>query len=125
KAAPKTVWISHEAGDVLKLVRAKVNDDVVMAFIENSRTGFNLSADEIVQLHNEGVSDRMIQAMLARRKAAPQPTISAPQQEVAVAPPTVVQQPTTVVTQPTTTYVQSEPTYVYQDPYYYSSYYPY
>src|SRR5829696_1172173 len=64
--AAKTVSISHDAGQVLKLVRAKVNDDVVMAFIENSSSGFALTAEEIVQLHNEGVSDKMIQAMLAR-----------------------------------------------------------
>src|SRR5437764_13643359 len=58
--APKpanSVWMSREAAEVLKLVRANVTDEVVMAYIQNSRSGFNLSADEIVQLHNEGVSD--------------------------------------------------------------------
>jgi hypothetical protein len=135
KPAPKTIWISHEAGEVLKLVRANVTEDVVMAFIENSRTGFNLSADEIVQLHNEGVSDKMIQAMLARRKT-PQPAIAVTQEAPQPAPQPqqqiVVQQPA----QPQVTYVPSQPvyvtapatTYVYREPYYtyYDSYsYPY
>lgn len=135
KPAPKTVWMSHEAAEVLKLVRANVTEDVVMAFIENSRTGFNLSADEIVQLHNDGVSDKMIQAMLARKKAAP-PVVAvaqeAPQPQAQPTPQQqiVVQQPA----QPTVTYVPSEPvyvtapttTYVYREPYYsYYDSYPY
>jgi hypothetical protein len=137
--APKTVSISYEAGQVLKLVRAKVNDDVVMAFIENSSSGFALTAEEIVQLHNEGISDKMIQAMLARKKqnAQPQAVVSVVQQaapqEAAPQQPTVVQQPATVVAQPAVTYVQSQPvyvpaptTYVYAAPYYsYYDPYPY
>jgi hypothetical protein len=103
-----------------------------MAFIENSRTGFSLTADEIVQLHNEGVTDKMIQAMLARKKVAPpQPNIAVapePVQQPAPQQQTIVQQPAQVVTQPSVTYVQSEPvyvgspTYVYRYPYYYDSY---
>src|ERR1041385_248094 len=99
KPAPKTVWISHEAGEVLKLVRANVAEDVVMTFIETSRTGFNLSADEIVQLHNEGVSDKMIQAMLARRKA-PQPAIAVAQESPQPQPQQQVPQQQIVVQQP-------------------------
>jgi hypothetical protein len=116
-----------------------VNEDVVMAFIENSSSGFALTAEEIVQLHNEGVSDKMIQAMLARKKAQPPAVVSVVQQATAqeAAPQqqtqTVVQQPATVVAQPTVTYVQSQPvyvpaptTYVYAAPYYsYYDRYPY
>jgi hypothetical protein len=142
RPAPKTVWMSHEATEVLKLVRAHVTEDVVMAFIENSRAGFSLTADEIVQLHNEGVSDKMIQAMLARRKAppatvsvaqeAPQPQPMPPQQVIVQQPaqPSVTYVPSepVYVTAPTTTYVYPEPYYSYYDPYPfyggYSGWYP-
>lgn len=131
--------MSHEAGEVLKLVRANVAENVVMAFIESSRTGFNLTADEIVQLHNEGVSDTMIQAMLARKRQTPQATISVAPEATQLAPAPqpqqqiVVQQQPAVVSQPSVTYVQSEPvyvgaptTYVYRAPYYsYYDSYPY
>jgi hypothetical protein len=128
----KNAWMSREASDVLKLVRASVNEDVVMAYIENTRTGFNLSADEIVQLHNEGVSDKMINAMLAHRKQIPQVIAAAPQTAApeAAQQQMIAQQPATVVTQPQVTYVQSQPvyvpapttySYVYSQPYY--SYY--
>jgi len=123
----KTVWMSREAADVLKLVHANVNDEVVMAYIQNSRAGFSLSADEIVQLHTEGVSDKMINAMLSHRKQAPQ-VIVASQQPAQEVPQQQVIQPTQpppmVAAQPQTTYVQSQPvyvpstTYVYSEPYY-------
>jgi len=140
--APKTVWMSRDSNEVLKLVKAGVNDEVVMAYIQHSRAGFNLTADEIVQLHNEGVSDKMINAMLANRKQAPQTLIAAqpqPQPQVVQEAPAQQQviQPTTpaptIVTQPSVTYVQSQPVYVpstsyvyagpsyYYDPFWYPS----
>jgi hypothetical protein len=134
----KQVWISHETGEVLKLVRADVPDEVVMAFIKNSKTVFSLSADEIIALHNEGVADEMIHEMLARKKQTPRPIIvTAPQpaaqpqvtpQQTIVqqAPPTVtyVQQPQTVYVPAPPTYVYRAPVYTYYDsyPYYYRSY---
>jgi hypothetical protein len=145
-------WMSHEAADVLKLVRANVTEDVVMAYIQTARAGFNLSADEIVQLHNEGVSDKMIQAMLERKKQAPQPAISVvqqapapeaqqqqqplpgatqvPQQPIVVQPGTPAPQVTYVQNPPVyvgaPTYVYREPIYTYYDsyPYYWGGWYP-
>src|SRR5262245_18020583 len=65
KAAPDAATIAAEpvqlsAGgeDVLKLSRAKVSDDVIVAFIQSSGQRFNLTAAEIVHLRKEGVSDR-------------------------------------------------------------------
>jgi hypothetical protein len=134
QSAPKTAWMSREAGEVLKLVRAGVNEEVVMAYIQHSRSGFNLTADEIVQLHNEGVTDKMINAMLANKRV-PQTMIAVQQQPQPAGVPEQapvqqqVIQPTTpppsIAAPPPTTYVQTQPvyvpstTYVYSDPYYY------
>ncbi|HUS36075.1 MAG TPA: hypothetical protein VM680_12060 [Verrucomicrobiae bacterium] len=130
--APKTISMSHEAGEVLKLVRADVADEVVMAFIKGSRTGFNLTADEIIALHNGGVADEMINEMLARKKQAPPVIVAAPQPAPQPEPApqqTVVQQPAPTVTyvqqQPQTVYVPAPTTYVYRAPYTYYDPYPY
>lgn len=142
-AAPKpakSVSLSYEAGEVLKLVRSDVADEVVMAFIKNSKTGFSLTADEIIALHNEGVADEMINEMLARKKQAPRIVVAAPQpapqpepaqQQTVVQQPaptvTYVQQPQTVYVPASTTYVYRAPVYTYYDPYpyYYRSYWSY
>lgn len=129
--APKSVSLSYEAGEVLKLVRSDVADEVVMAFIKNSKTGFSLTADEIIVLHNEGVADEMINEMLARKKQATPVVIAAPQPAPAVqpVPQTVVQQPAPAVTyvqQPQTVYAPGPTTYVYRAPAYsYYDAYPY
>ncbi|MGH7981200.1 MAG: hypothetical protein ACREE6_17630 [Limisphaerales bacterium] len=66
--------------DVEALVRAKVSDDVIISQIQNSHTVYHLSPQDIINLHAAGVSDKVVNYMIA--------TVNAP------APPP----PTTVVT---------------------------
>lgn len=62
-------YLSSGAADVLKLAHAKVNDDVTIAFIQSSNRRYDLSADEILYLRKEGVSDRVLTAMLGQQPA--------------------------------------------------------
>src|ERR1051326_6776883 len=50
--------------DVVKLSRAKVSENVVLSFVQNSGQAYSLSADDIVHMRKEGVSDPVINAML-------------------------------------------------------------
>jgi hypothetical protein len=141
--------LPYGAEDILKLSRAQVSEDVTLNFIHNSGTIYNLAPKDIVYLRNEGVSDRVINAMLDQRKSVPaemvaqnaQPSApTAPQAPVyqdanaaAAAQPSAQYAPT--YAQPAPVYVQPEPTYApastvyvipYSSPGYgYSSYYPY
>jgi hypothetical protein len=55
--------------DVLKLAHAKVGEDTIVTFVQNSGTSYGgLSASEIVYLHEQGVSDRVVTAMLDQRQ---------------------------------------------------------
>jgi hypothetical protein len=65
------VTLPYGVEDVLKLSRAQVSEDVMLTFIHNSGTIYNLAPKDIVYLHNEGVSDRVITAMLDQRKNVP------------------------------------------------------
>ena len=65
------VKLPYGVEDVLKLSRAQVSEDVTLNFIHNSGTIYNLAPKDIVYLHNEGVSDRVINAMLDQRKNVP------------------------------------------------------
>jgi len=64
------VQLSHGAEDILKLSRAKVGDDVIVSFIRGRNRRFDLTASEIVQLRNEGVSDRVLAAMVNQQSPA-------------------------------------------------------
>lgn len=61
------------ATEVAKLTRAGTGDDVILAYVKNSQSSFNLTADDIVSLKNEGVSAPVLTAMIhhdsALRKA--------------------------------------------------------
>ena len=138
-AQPK---LPYGVEDVLKLSRAQVSDDVVLSYIRNSGTIYNLNAQDIVYLRNQGVQDRIINAMLDQRKAAAQvaaqvaPAAMAPAIPNAPTVPDAVQAPpapdySQVAPQaapaPSTVYVVPTPTvnpyyypyYGYYGPYYY------
>lgn len=79
--------------DVKALVRAGVSDDVIITQIQNSHTAFHLGANDIIDLHDSGVSDRVIDFMINSANSAPpqpvvvqQPPPPPPAETVVVAP---------------------------------------
>jgi hypothetical protein len=117
------VPMSPGVQDVQRLLQAKVGEETILAYINNSSTSYNLSAADIVQLRGQGASDRVITAMLNHRytpppaPVAPPATAPAPDQSAAnteAAPPAAAQSSTVYVTSPPPPY-----------PYYYYPYYPY
>ena len=75
-AAPAPV-IRVEAGatklpygveDVLKLSRAQISEDIILNYVQNSGTIYNLAPKDIVYLRDQGVSDKVLNAMLNQRK---------------------------------------------------------
>ncbi len=119
EAAPAN--LPSGVGDIVKLTRAQVSEEVTLNYIRNSGTIYNLQPKDIVYLRNEGVSDRVINAMVDQRKNVPVETAAqaaaanaatsaqAPVSSEAVPAPTVQYVPTYV--QPAPVYVQPEPDY--------------
>lgn len=148
-AAPVT--LPYGVDEVLKLVRAQISEPIIINYVQNSGTVYNLPPDAIVYLKNQGVPDRVITVMLdqrnrvaaqanaqvaaqqaaaaaaaANQQAIPYPTSPAPEPTYAPAPGTDTQPA------PSTAYVipNSPSTYPYYSYYngspYYNPYgYPY
>jgi hypothetical protein len=89
QAAPN---MSPQLQEVVKLTQAHMNDDVILAYIHNSGASYNLSADDILYLNTQGVTQPVISALLQAKGSAPNapsapistpstsaPPISAPQ----------------------------------------------
>jgi hypothetical protein len=80
KAVSQTVVeLSFGVADVLKLSQAKVSENTIISYIQTSGRSYGgLSASEIVYLHEQGVSGRVVSTMLDQRNkfsaAAVQPT---------------------------------------------------
>jgi hypothetical protein len=66
-AAP--VNLSPAAAEVVRLVESGSSDDVLTAYIQNSTTLYNLTADQIVYLKDIGISSQVVTAMLNRDSA--------------------------------------------------------
>ena len=120
--------LSPAVAEVLQLSQAKVGDDTIVAYIQNSGTIYGLDANQIVYLKQQGVSSVVINTMLNQRTrlagTGAQPDNST----------TASTQTSTAVAQPTVTYqtVPSSSVYVipdtqtyYYDTYYQPYYYPY
>ena len=65
--------------DVVKLAQNHLSDDIIIAQIKNSGTIYSLSADDILYLNSQGVSQNVIAALQQTRLAAPaMPSFPAP-----------------------------------------------
>jgi len=128
ESSPK---LPYGVTEVLKLSQAKVGDDIISSYIQNSGTVYNLGPSDIVYLKEQGVSERIVNQMLEQRKkltdANAQPSAAAAQSQpantYASAP---APAPTSVA--PAPTYVPSSSVYVTPDPapaYPYYGYSPY
>ena len=62
--------MSSGGDDALRFARAKISDDVTLAFIQNDDRRYALSASEIIYLRQEGVSDRVLTAMINHQSGA-------------------------------------------------------
>jgi hypothetical protein len=88
--------------DVVKLVKAGLGEDVVVAHIKNAGASYNLTADQIIYLHGQGASENEIKALLgtgsptvaATPAPAPAPAPAVPAPAPAPAPATYAPAPT-------------------------------
>lgn len=71
--------VSPSAAEVVKMAEAGTSDDVLLAYIKNSTSLYDLSADQILYLRDIGVSSPVISAMLGRdSELRSQPPTGAP-----------------------------------------------
>ena len=137
-AGGATVQLSYGVPQVLQLSQAKIGDNTIVAYIQNSGTIYSLNASEIVYLKQQGVSDAVITTMLNQRQrvtqaaaqTAPQvPTTATASQPGSAGTSMAAAQPTAtcVRTAPSSTVyvIPDTQTYNYDAYYYQPYYYPY
>src|SRR5580658_8982146 len=82
--------LSPGVQEVLKLSQAHMGDEVILSYIKNSGASYNLSADDILYLNSQGVSQPVLSALLKAKAdtTTPAPTPAPP---AGVPPPTFAQ----------------------------------
>jgi hypothetical protein len=69
KPVPGTIQPTGPASEVIKLANSGVEEPVLMAFVTNSTSLFDLRADEIIYLNDIGVPSAVVTAMIQRDQA--------------------------------------------------------
>jgi hypothetical protein len=67
-SAPSPGKLPYGVEDVLKLSRAQIGEEIILNYVQNSGTIYNLAPKDIVYLRDQGVSDKVINAMLSQRQ---------------------------------------------------------
>jgi len=84
--------LSPDLQEVVKLSQEKMSDDVITSYIGNSGKSYRLSANDMVYLKSQGVSQVVIAALLQAKAAAP-PSNPNPVPVVVPQPPPAVNTP--------------------------------
>ena len=129
----KAPRISPATEEVVKLTESGADSTVIQSYVENSQAAYRLNADEIIYLHNHGVTDAIVSAMIQRGAALSDQAVVSQITTYAQPQPSVT---TTYASEPApTTYTAPQPvstvTFIgtgypyYYYPNYYSVSYPY
>ena len=112
---PPNISPTSPLAQVIRLVQAGVDESVILAYVSNSTSTFNLDSDKIIYLSDLGVPNEAVSAMMERDQVL--------QQQMAAANPPPPP-PDTTTTEPTEPPPPPEPTEVTVN-YFYSSLAPY
>ncbi|MEK7707201.1 MAG: hypothetical protein AAB380_04310, partial [Verrucomicrobiota bacterium] len=72
KKLPPNIKPSSPVGEVVKLAQAGVDEAVMLSYVNNSASMFNLASDEIIYLNDIGVANDVVTAMIHRDQALKQ-----------------------------------------------------
>ena len=108
-ASPQNVNLTRPAAEVVKLTQAGVDEGVMLAFVTNSTSTFNLDSEAVIYLNDIGVSDAVVLSMIQHDQMLRDQALTSAQ---ALAPPVYVNQtpaPETTVESPPETVESQAP----------------
>ena len=85
--------LSPDLQEILKFSQAHMTDDVILSYIKNSGKTYSVSADDMLFLNSQGVSQPVISALLQAKSGAPPPAAPAPAAPTAPVPATPAPMP--------------------------------
>jgi hypothetical protein len=85
KTLPPNIKPSSPVGEVVKLAQAGVDEAVMLSYVNNAASMFNLASDEIIYLNDIGTPNSVVTAMMQRDQALKQAGADAAQAQYAAA----------------------------------------
>lgn len=72
-AAPLFGLATNIIDDVMRMTRASVDDETIIAFVQGEQRAFEVTADDMIAMTNAHVAKKVVQALLDRSAALKQP----------------------------------------------------
>ncbi|MGB7566252.1 MAG: hypothetical protein WBM07_00215, partial [Chitinivibrionales bacterium] len=63
-------WATEGYNDLAKLVKSGVSEDIVIAYVNSSNVSYALTPDEIMELKKMGATDKVLTAVIQKKKPA-------------------------------------------------------
>ena len=79
--------LSPDLQEIVKFTQAHMSDDVIVSYIKNANKTYSLSADDMLYLNSQGVSQAVLAAMLSAKSAGVPAPAPAPVATPAPEPP--------------------------------------
>jgi len=73
---PQPIYLTPKVAEILRLNKASVSDDVIVAYIEKSPSDYAVTARELISLHDAGLSERVLKSLAEHRSPAPEELLS-------------------------------------------------
>jgi hypothetical protein len=67
------IYLTPQIGEVLRLSKSGVSDDVVIAYIEHSPWNYHLTADQLISLKHAGIKPDVLKALAEHGPVSPEP----------------------------------------------------
>jgi len=83
--------LSPGLDEIVKLSQANVGDEVILAYVKKSGSGYNVTANDILYLNDIGVSQTVLNALIQSRSSAPVAAPPPPPPVEQAPPPPVVE----------------------------------
>ncbi len=87
KPLPPSIKLTPAVAEVVKLADSGLDESVLLSFVTNSTSTFNLGAEEIIYLNDIGISSAVVTAMIQRDQELKQLAANAAPAAVAPGPP--------------------------------------
>lgn len=104
---PSNIDPNSSLAAVIKLAQAGMSESVILSYVSNSITPFNLDSDEIIYLRDIGLSDNAISAMIQRDQSLGSTTVAQ------TTPPPETNTVTAPLTPPASETVPADDSYTY------------
>jgi hypothetical protein len=69
---PQPIYLTPKVAEILRLNKASISDDVIVAYIEKSPSDYDVTSRQLISLRDAGMSERVLKTLAEHRSPTPE-----------------------------------------------------